>query len=543
MSDTMKRVGIKEFCFLTILTLAYLFTVFLQMWFNRTPYMSFNGVLMAFGFLFCLLMIFVDYNSGILVAGLCMFFSIINVFFMIWKNTENRIAPLPGLVNTIIYMCTLLLLVSQFRRRDQESITDFLTGLRNRRGLYKVLRSKISANSPFTVVYLDLGNFKQINDNYGHTFGDTILKLTSQRITSIIGKNNIATRIAGDEFVLILNNNTDPYTVTQKIIDEIGQKKVINSSAEEKIEIFIKAYAGIARFPNDATTADNLVKYADIAMYEAAKSKMNSILYFDQKMAEKLTRQIEVEQHINEALENNLFYMVYQPQYELAQKKLRGFESLLRLKTADGEFISPAEFIPVAEKKDLILRIDDYVMRRVMNEFRDVVLNDTKNLVISINVSAKNIGNEKFIDKVTKCLEETGFPAKNLEIEITEYCLVQSVEVTIANIIALRNLGVQVALDDFGTGYTSLSYLAKMPINLLKVDKSLVDDIETNKKSQEFVNAVIAMGHLMGCEVISEGTENENQLTILKDQKCDFVQGYVWGKPMEYEDAKSLCTK
>jgi len=211
------------------------------------------------------------------------------------------------------------------------------------------------------------------------------------------------------------------------------------------------------------------------------------------------------------------------------------------MRTPKGEFVSPAEFIPVAEKGDLILQIDDYVLRRAMKEFKDIVEQVEEELTISVNVSAKNISAKGFANKVKAILEETGFPSANLEIEITEYCMVQSVEATIQNIVELRALGIQVALDDFGTGYTSLSYLAKMPINLLKVDKSLVDDIVANEKSRDFVTAVIAMGHLMGCEVISEGVENEEQLALLNGQECDFVQGYVWGKPLDYEVARDIA--
>lgn len=176
-----------------------------------------------------------------------------------------------------------------------------------------------------------------------------------------------------------------------------------------------------------------------------------------------------------------------------------------------------------------------------MLEFRDVVINDNQELIVSVNVSAKNIGSTAFVDKVKTMLNETGFPAKNLEIEITEYCFVQDVDVTINNINMLHDMGIQVALDDFGTGYTSLSYLAKMPINLLKVDKTLIDGIEENQKSREFVNVVISMGHLMGCEVVSEGVETENQVELLGNQACDFIQGYVWGRPLDYEIAKKMA--
>lgn len=536
----MKNRNSKKTLLLVFLTAANLLCQFSQILFNRIDLSSANGIFMAFEFLCCIGMLTIDYNSGIIISSGCMGLSLITILISVIRTRGKVAAPIAGLINTIIFLSILLYLVHILKKRDKEIVTDYLTGLYNRRGLYHLLNSKASSKNSFYVVYIDLGNFKLINDNYGHSFGDSILKSVTKIMTDNIGKEGFATRIGGDEFVLILNENSKVYQITQNILDEISQKLIISDGNKEDIELYITAYAGISKYPSDSNVPEELIKYADIAMYEASKNKNTRIVRFDQGMADKLNRQMEIEKLINEALEKDYFYMVYQPQYHLEGKKLRGFESLLRLKTADGVFVSPAEFIPVAEKKDLILKIDDYVIRRVMEEFTDIVKQSPNKLTISVNVSAKNIGNVKFPQKIKKLLDQTNFPAENLEIEITEYCLVQSVETTIENITQLREMGIQIALDDFGTGYTSLSYLAKMPINLLKVDKSLVDDIENNNKSQEFVNAVISLGHLMGCEVIAEGTETENQLGILKTQKCDFVQGYVWGKPLDYNVAKDL---
>lgn len=536
------KTKIKKTVIITFLIILYLIFQVLQVLFSRTQMASFNGILMAFEFICCLGMIFTDYNVGSITSCCCMGLSVVQLSLAIVVN-RGQYYPIAGLINTLIFLSITLTLVGQFKRRERESVTDFLTGLLNRRGLYKLLRRKTEEQQTFYVVYIDLGNFKLINDNYGHSFGDNILKYLAEKMKVIIGSEGTATRIGGDEFVLVLNENSKVYQIAQNILDYICKKTVMFDDQNNAIELFITAHAGIAKYPSDSDNPEDLIKFADIAMYESSKNKDTRIVRFDQGMASKLNRQMEIEKYINEGLEEDCFYMVYQPQYQLDGKKLRGFESLIRLKTKDGQIISPAEFIPVAEKKDMILKIDDYVIRRVMTEFKDTVLNSPNDLIVSINVSAKNIGNMGFPSKIRKYLEQTGFPAKHLEIEITEYCLVQSVEITIDNIKQLRDMGIQVALDDFGTGYTSLSYLSKMPINLLKVDKSLVDDIESNKKSQDFVNAVIAMGHLMGCEVIAEGTETEDQLGILKNQKCDFVQGYVWGKPLEYEVAKELSMK
>ncbi len=537
----MKRFSIKKFFLLSLLSVIYLSTWLGQMMFDVHNLSYLNGILMAIGFLCCIGMISVDYYSGSVTACCCMGLSISTLLFSIItsRTKSNNIGA--GLINMIIYLSTLLYLVEVLKKRDKATVTDYLTGLYNRRGLFKLIESKTNSKDAFYIVYIDLGNFKLINDNYGHSFGDSVLKQVTKIMIEKIGKEGVATRIGGDEFVLILNENSKVYQITQNILDEISQKINILDENNEEIQLYITTCAGISKYPLDSSSPDELIKYADIAMYEASKNKNSRIVRFSLDMADTLTHQMEIEKLINEALEKDYFYMVYQPQYKLNGKKLRGFESLLRLRTADGVSVSPAEFIPVAEKKGLILKIDDYVIRRVMEEFNDIVKDSpNKDLTISVNVSAKNIGNIKFPQKIKKLLEQTGFPPEHLEIEITEYCFVQSIETTIENIRQLKEMGIQIALDDFGTGYTSLSYLAKMPINLLKVDKSLVDDIETSNKSQVFVNAVISMGHLMGCEVIAEGTETENQLDILKNQNCDYVQGYVWGKPLDYKIAKEL---
>lgn len=504
---------------------------------NRMGTTAYNGVLTAIQFAICLMMVRRDNKKGVIISLILMSFSIMGMLRALFF--AHLTAPLPGLCNSLIYVFTILMLSKQFKKREQEAITDVLTGLHNRRGLYTLLKRKTEARKGFHVIYLDLGNFKFINDNYGHSYGDFIMKVVSERILTEVDDMGSVARMGGDEFVILLDEGSDPEKLTNRVIDKIAEKISLMVDGT-KVECYLTAFSGIASYPNDTMDYEELLKYADIAMYQASKDKIK-IRHFDKDMEQAILRRMELEKFIKEALDKDYFYLVYQPQFHLEGKKLRGFESLLRLKMPDGTMVSPGEFIPVAEKGDLILAIDDYVLKRAMREFKEIVRKVNTDLVISVNVSAKNFGSKDFVKKVYEILRDTAFPAENLEIEITEYCLVQDVDVTIENIKELRGMGVQIALDDFGTGYTSLSYLSKMPVNLLKVDKSLIDDIEKEKKSCDFVNAVVAMGHLMGCEVISEGVENENQLAILKAQGCDFVQGYVWGKPLEYEVATDLC--
>ena len=252
-------------------------------------------------------------------------------------------------------------------------------------------------------------------------------------------------------------------------------------------------------------------------------------------------KQREAEFLVKEALKNGYFYLVYQPQFTSKDRKLRGFETLIRCRNPDGLIVNPSFFIPAAENTNLIIQVDEFVLITAMNEFKPLLESSSKDLTLSINVSAKNIGSTDFIPRIRSIIENTGFPPEKLEFEITEYSFAESLEITVSNIQKLREMGIKIALDDFGTGYTSIKQLMNLPINLLKIDKSLIDDIEKNQSMQDMIDSVIYMGHIMNCEVISEGVEKNDQLDFLVRHNCDFIQGFVWSQPLSYEDAKLLC--
>ena len=260
----------------------------------------------------------------------------------------------------------------------------------------------------------------------------------------------------------------------------------------------------------------------------------------NQELVDELQRRNSLEKLVREGLENEYFYLMYQPQYILTNHELRGFEALIRLKLPDGTMISPAEFIPASENSDLIMEIDDYVLHHALRAFRSVQDQATNKVVLSINISAKTIALADFVDKVKKAADTADFPLAFLELEITEYSVSDNDSQTIENINELRKLGVTIALDDFGTGYTSLAQLMRIPFDLLKIDKSLVDDIDVDKVRCDFCESVIALGHLVNSKVIAEGVEKEAQAELLKERGCDYLQGFLWGKPMYFEDAKHL---
>lgn len=525
---------------LGLLCLTYIALQFLTFYLGSNRQLAiYNGVVVCFQFFAAFLMIKVNARRGRYISWFCLG---ISMFFLLRAIVGAIIAKrpliaIPGFFMILMFALIATLFSYQIELLDKRMIADYVTSLHNGRGLILTLKNKIYNKEDFYVIYIELENFKFLNDNYGFDFGDELRKIVTKRIKNLIKGHGLAGCVDRSSFMIVLNGDCDARQVSAEVLHAISEKITIKKD-EVDIDCFLSAYAGIAKCPDDTTDAETLMKHSDIAMYHASMSKKNRIVFYESKMEENLKRQIELEKIIKKALSSDWFYLVFQPQFSTQEKKLRGFEALLRLREPNGKNVSPGEFIPAAEKNDLILEITDWVLVNALKTFAPLV-KDT-DLTISVNASSKNMESARFVSQVQEVLEQTGFPAKNLEIEITEYCLLQSFDQTIENIRALRAMGVQVALDDFGTGYSSLSYLEKLPINLLKIDKSLVDDIESNFKSQQFVNAVIYMGHLMGCEVICEGVESEGQLRLLRDNKSDFIQGYIWGKPMEFKNAREL---
>lgn len=504
-------------------------TVMVSMGDGMIPLATFNGVLNAGVAFFTISMVCIDFRKGYRISLVLVCCYIFNMLFsIIWAK---RLAAVSGIANSLIMMVAVSILYRQLSLREKDIVTDFLTGL------MKALENMIGQKCPFCLFYIDLDDFKFVNDNYGHKCGDQLLCMIASRMTETGGKDAVVSRLGGDEFVIVVPKCREVEALAQEIIDRIAEKVVVEDK-NQICECFVTASVGIVHYPNDGIESETLIKYADIAMYQAKKKGKNKYLLFDKTMEKEILHRTELEKIIKNSLKNEWFYLVYQPQYAIAEGRIRGFEALLRLQTDDGNMVSPGEFIPVAEESDLILKIDEYVLWHAMQEFHGII-SMGKKYKMSVNVSAKSICCYGFAGYVKQVLEETGFPAECLEIEITEYCIVQSLENAVENIRQLKALGVCMVLDDFGTGFASLSYLAKLSIDILKIDKSFVDDIEGNRASADFVNAVISIGHLQDCEVIAEGVENEMQIKLLKEYGCDYLQGYVWGRPMPYAEVLS----
>ena len=508
------------------------------------PIVSLQGIIAALNSLCCILMVMIDYKNGSKIAfgltGISIVSTVIPIFI------KHTLSPLPGVATTLVSLLSIYIIYSFYKKSTINSLTDFITGLPNRRYYVRYVNQQLEVKHPFYLAVIEIEDFKNINDVYGIQAGDFILKEVAPKLKGVLGKDEMLFKITGGIFAMILEENSFPEEKLKLVIRSevmmLPPKHGEDPSIKKTCNVSLAA--GVVHIDQNYEKEKNsssILRYGEIALAEARKSTMQKIVLYDDSLLDSDFEQKEAEFLIKDAMAHDWFFLVYQPQYITEGKKLRGFETLIRCRKPDGSIVSPAMFIPAAEKTNLITEIDDYVLRRAMTEMKPVLEASGNSFVVSINVSAKNIATENFAQKINQLIEEIQFPAENLEIEITEYSFAESREITIDNILTLRTLGVQIALDDFGTGYTSIAQLMKLPVSLLKIDKSLIDEPENDPVMSDMVDSIIYMGHIMDCEVISEGVENENQLEILKDHKCDFIQGFVWGKPLPYETAVELC--
>ena len=304
-------------------------------------------------------------------------------------------------------------------------------------------------------------------------------------------------------------------------------------------DYFVTACFGYAVFPEDADAVGNLVSNADAAMHETKRAAgTNHVLRFTSDLL-KTEQTLAIERKLRYALDNDGVFFYLQPQFD-TDHKLRGFEALARVKDVEGTTISPSDFIPVAEKIGIIDRIDNHVFMGAAKCVSDLIRKSGKDLVLCVNVSVKHLMKNNFIEELTELLKKSGLSANNLEIEITESIMLDSGEKSLEILNAVRNLGIRIAIDDFGTGYSSLSYLNKLPADILKIDKSFIDVMNINESNKQYVASIISIGHVLNMQVISEGVESDSQLNTLKENGCDFIQGYVWGRPMPPKAAAEL---
>lgn len=498
---------------------------------------SINGVIGVIGFSF-ILFIIIGSNGKHLITALTL--QILNLSYLtVMVVALKNYAPLPSVILNCVGIIICFILSKYLKQLAKNEITidtlvyiDNLTGLLNKQGFIKELYVKSNLGKEFYLAMIDLNDFRRINDITNHSEGDKILKNLAQ-LWSMIPKRFTMSYFGGSTFALV--SDCEKYYMDEIISEILDSIKLVN----KEHNVVITVAVGISHYTQDTADVDQLITYAEAAMVQSEDVGKNKFTYFDSDSYKLLKKRYLTERDVRNALANDSFELLYQPQFSIKDHKVVGFESLLRLRGKDGKFVNTQEFINIAEKSGLIYEIDLWVIKNVLVQTADYVKN-RPDVDISVNVSGKHITLPGFTDYIIKCLDFANFNPNNLKIEITESSYIKDFDESIKVMDKLKSIGIKIALDDFGTGYSSLSYLARLPSDLLKIDKSFIDDMEIDRGKCNFVDVIIRLGHIMNNKVIAEGVENTEQLALLSFLGCDYIQGYVWGKPMSLEEIKLI---
>lgn len=410
---------------------------------------------------------------------------------------------------------------------------DVLTGLPNRAlmrdRLGQLIASSHRDNTEFALLFLDLDRFKYINDSMGHSIGDKLLQSVAQRLQACIREGDTVSRIGGDEFIVLLRevNEDEVTTVADKLLSTLATPFNLGGQ-----EVSTYASVGIAMYPVHATDIDVLMKNADAAMYNAKENGRNNYKFFTPEMHFRANQIFLMEKDLRLALERDEFTLVYQPKVDLATGKISGAEALIRWKHPEKGFISPGDFIPVAEETGQIVAIGEWVLRTACWRFSSWQKQGMPVFPVAVNLSTRQLRQPNLADVVEKILKENGLSPENLELEITEGIMMGDTKKAMEFLTRMHELGVQMSIDDFGTGFSSLNYLKNLPVNKLKIDQSFVRDIETDESDAAIVRSIISLGHRLDLKVIAEGVETLEQLDFLRIRGCDEIQGYFYSRPL-----------
>lgn len=451
--------------------------------------------------------------------------------------------------NVINYVASVADLTKRIKAEEEIKTLAFydpLTGLPNRRLLLNRLRRALASSSRSgqegALLFIDLDNFKTLNDTLGHDIGDLLLEQTAQRLKSCVREGDTVARLGGDEFVVMLED------VGGYVLEAAEQTKIISDkiliALTQPYRLAAREYngtasIGITTFVGHQQSIDELMKQADIAMYQAKKDGRNTLRFFDPLMQEAIYARAALESELLVAIDKQQFHLYYQIQVDDSHRPL-GAEALIRWEHPERGFVSPDQFIPLAEETGLILPIGQWVMDTACAQLRVWQRDElTRELVLAVNVSAKQFRHADFVAQVHATIKRHTVNPKLLKLELTESQLLDDIEETIATMNALHEIGVQFSLDDFGTGYSSLQYLKRLPLDQLKIDQSFVRDIAIDSSDRAIVSTIIAMAQSLNLNVIAEGVETEKQRQILMIKGCVNFQGYLFSKPVPIEQLEA----
>ena len=513
---------------------------------NPIPIRTLTG---AFSSVFnlCIIMMVVMYKKpGFTVAFITLVFQYPT---LIIRLVHGNFTVIPGFFTNTLIIITVFIFhtytvdMGKYQERLRyQAVTDRLTGLPNRFAVSELTEARIKKNEAFAVAIISLNNHRNLSNAYGQQTMDQIHIQLANRWQKLADSGKTGTKdfIAFrkyNEFALVvseyLSENALRNTIEQ-YEDALKEKLIIDNC-----DFSLAASIGYASFPEDADESEALLNNAYTAMYKARETNPSGcILRFSPDIVYN-SESIELERKIKYALDNGNVYFNLQPQYDM-NHKLRGFEALARIKDINGKQIEPSSFIPVAEKAGLVERIDHEVFSSSAMFLGKLLKEKKSSVILSVNVSVHHLLRMDFIDEVKGILSASGLPAANLEIEITESIMIESVKLALKRIKALKAMGISIAIDDFGTGYSSLSYLSSFPADVIKIDRSFIKNMNSGESAKNYVAAIITIGHIMNYKVIAEGVETEKQFEALKGAGNDYIQGFFWGRPLEPSQAGAL---
>lgn len=415
---------------------------------------------------------------------------------------------------------------------------DSLTQLPNRTSFYNYLSRTLKRNKitrePFALFFIDLDEFKAVNDTLGHDFGDMLLIEAASRLQASTRVDDFIARISGDEFTIVIKQvegENHLASIAQNIIHTISQPYLFHET-----QALISCCIGIAIFPDDGENANTLLKFSDLAMYQAKENGKNAFNFYHQDLYKRKAKKFILVNELKNALQKNELYLVYQPQVHCHNETTDSMEVLLRWNNSKIGPISPAKFIPLAEETNLIIELEDFVLKTALTQVKYWNQHSKQQYTVAINISRIHFQRKDFVQKLENLLQQLSITPHMLEIELTESAVMKNTQESIDKLNYLKSLGIRFSIDDFGTGYSSMSYLKQLPIDTLKIDKSFIDGIPSDRDNKVITQAIIVLAKQFNIKTIAEGVETQQQLTFLKEIDCQMIQGYFYYKPLCAEE-------
>ncbi len=419
---------------------------------------------------------------------------------------------------------------------------DALTGLPNRTLILdrveQMLARSARSQTPVAALFVDLDNFKSINDTLGHGVGDELLRAVAARLDGVIRDADALGRLGGDEFVVIseeLSLSAGPELIAERLLDAL--KLPFNLGVDGATRVTVAASIGIAA--GDRISAEELLRDADIAMYRAKWDGKNRYVVFETGMQDTIQKRMELEMDLREALENDEFFLAYQPTIDLNDMSPTGVEALIRWKHPVRGVVQPDDFVPLLEETGLIVEVGKWVLEEACSQGAAWRAAGYP-IGMAVNVSGRQLDTDQLIDDIESSLSDSGLDPAALTIEITETTLMRNAEETARRLTAIKQLGVRIAIDDFGTGYSSLAHLQRFPVDALKIDRSFISGMRNNQEGATLIRTLVQLGKALSIETFAEGIEQQQELTLLRDEDCDSGQGFLFARPLDVADTEAF---